>query len=120
LPIGRARLGILLCYQSMIPARAAELAHRGATVLVNLTNDGWFGRSAASRQGVAHAVFRAIQQRLPVVRVANAGVSAVVEPTGRLVWVSRPHAFVTHTAEVAWRAPPTDLTPSASPSRTSR
>jgi apolipoprotein N-acyltransferase len=82
----RAPLGVLVCYESLVPALADRLVRDGAAVLVNMTNDAWFGVGPGARQHLIHAVFRAVEQRRTVVRVANAGISAVIGPTGRVLW----------------------------------
>jgi len=80
-PLGPA--GILVCFESIFadPARAEVL--RGATWLVNITNDEWFDRSGALSQHAAMAVFRAVEHRVPLARCANTGLTFLVDPWGR-------------------------------------
>jgi apolipoprotein N-acyltransferase len=82
-PVGPA--GVLVCFESIFtdPARAEVL--RGATWLVNVTNDEWFGRSAALEQHAAMAAFRAVEHRVPVARCANTGLTFFVDPWGRVL-----------------------------------
>jgi apolipoprotein N-acyltransferase len=79
-----ARLGVLICYESVFPDLTRRLAKRHAEVLVNITNDAWYGTSSAPYQLLAMAAMRSVETRLPMVRVANTGISAVIEPTGRI------------------------------------
>ncbi len=58
---------------------------RGAELLVNITNDAWYGRTSAPYQHLAMAVFRAVENRRYLVRAANTGITAVVDPRGRVV-----------------------------------
>lgn len=82
-PLGPA--GVLICFESIFTDPARQQVLRGATWLVNLTNDEWFGRSAALEQHAAMAVFRAVEHRVPVARCANTGLTFLVDPYGRVV-----------------------------------
>jgi len=78
------KLGILICYEAIFPELARREAGQGAGVLVNMTNDAWYGDSAMPRQHLAQAVLRAVENRRFLLRCANTGISAVVEPSGRI------------------------------------
>ncbi len=84
LPGTDTRLGVFICFESVFPAISRQLARRGCSLLVTVTNDAWFGRSAAPWQHLAAAVLRAVETGRPIVRVANTGISAVIEPSGRV------------------------------------
>jgi apolipoprotein N-acyltransferase len=105
--VGGARLGVLLCYEVSVPALARQRVRAGAQVLVNLANDGWVAGTAASAQLLAQAQLRAIEERVPVVRVADHGPSAVVAPSGRVVWRGPPAGAAWHVADVGWPGAPT-------------
>jgi apolipoprotein N-acyltransferase len=77
----RGNLGILICYEGIFPDEVRTLAMAGARWLVNLTNDGWFGEHAKP-QHLAMTRLRAIENRLPMIRVANTGISAVMDHRG--------------------------------------
>ncbi|MEY2492529.1 MAG: apolipoprotein N-acyltransferase, partial [Verrucomicrobiota bacterium] len=62
---------------------------RGAELLANVTNDGWFLRSAGSRQQLANAVFRCVETRRPMLRAANTGVTCLVNEFGRVTQILR-------------------------------
>ncbi|MBZ4658759.1 MAG: lnt [Desulfacinum sp.] len=83
LPLGRHVLGVLICYEAIFPELARDEVRRGATVLVNLTNDAWFGDSSAPYQHKEMARWRAVEFRVPFVRCANTGISAVFAPSGK-------------------------------------
>ncbi|MBI4636664.1 MAG: apolipoprotein N-acyltransferase [Candidatus Rokubacteria bacterium] len=85
-PLGR--LAVVICYEAIFPAEVRDFFLGGADVLVNITNDAWFGRSAAPVQHLAMAAFRAVENRAYLVRAANTGISAVVAPDGRIVQAS--------------------------------
>jgi len=80
-PFGK--VGVLICYESIYPAVSREYRREGATLLVNITNDAWFGRSLAPWQHDAHIALRAIENRVGIVRAANTGISSYVDPLGR-------------------------------------
>jgi apolipoprotein N-acyltransferase len=85
------RLGVLICYEVIFPEAARDYKRNRADLLVNITNDAWFGRTSAPYQHLSMAVFRAVENRLYLVRSANTGISAVIDPTG--VIVSRTGVF---------------------------
>ena len=78
------RIAPLVCFESTYPEISREAAFAGADLLVNVSNDSWFDRGAAPEQHFGMTVFRAAETQLPLVRVANTGVSAVVEPSGKV------------------------------------
>jgi apolipoprotein N-acyltransferase len=84
-PSGEDRLGVFICYESAFPDHVRQFAARGATVLVNLTNDGYFGPTAAREQHLLLARMRAVENRRWVVRPANDGITASIDPAGRVV-----------------------------------
>jgi apolipoprotein N-acyltransferase len=84
------RFGVLICYESTYPEGARAFRLAGADVLVNITNDAWYGReplyarTTALWQHPAHLVMRAIENRMGVARAANTGISLFVDPVGRV------------------------------------
>jgi len=83
------RFGVIICYEAIFPDEVRNFFLGGADFLVNITNDAWFGRSAAPAQHLAMAAFRAIENRTYLLRAANTGISAIVAPDGRIVQASR-------------------------------
>jgi apolipoprotein N-acyltransferase len=80
----KARVAPLICFEDTIGDLTRQFVLAGANLLVNVTNDGWFLRSAGSRQHVASAVFRCIETRLPMVRAANTGVTCFINEFGNI------------------------------------
>ena len=85
LDVAEVRLGPLVCYEVLFSDLARDQVVAGATVLVNLSNEAWFGSAAAMEQNLAAAVLRAIETGRPVVRATRTGVTAAVDSTGRVV-----------------------------------
>jgi apolipoprotein N-acyltransferase len=79
------KLGVLICYEGIFPEASRAYKRMGADLLVNMTNDAWFGRTSAPYQHLSMTVFRAVENRLYVARSANTGISAIIDPTGRIV-----------------------------------
>jgi apolipoprotein N-acyltransferase len=85
LPAAGLHLGTLLCIEAMFPDAVSRAVRQGADVLVNLSNDAWFGHAAPARQQLEIAMLRAVENRRYLVRAAATGFSAVVDPHGRAV-----------------------------------
>jgi apolipoprotein N-acyltransferase len=85
LPWGDDRIGTAICFESVFADEVAELVREGATVLVTLSNDAWYGDTAAPWQLLRSARFRAAESRRPLLRAAITGVSAVIDARGEVV-----------------------------------
>lgn len=80
-----ARLAPLICYEDVIPGPAREAVSSGATLLLNLTNDAWYGDSAEPVQHQALAVWRAVENRRDLLRSTNTGLTSVISATGEVL-----------------------------------
>jgi apolipoprotein N-acyltransferase len=78
------KIGVLICYEGIFPEASRSYKGHGADLLVNITNDAWFGRTSAPYQHLSMTVFRAVENRLYLVRAANTGISAMIDPTGHI------------------------------------
>ena len=85
----RAKVAPLICFEDTIGELTRQFVLRGADFFANVTNDGWFLRSAGSRQHLANAIFRCVENRRPMVRAANTGVTCFVNEFGRVTQVLR-------------------------------
>lgn len=80
-----ARIGALICYEDVIPAPSRAAVAQGATLLVNLTNDAWYGESAEPIQHQALAIWRAVETRRDLVRATNTGLTSVITGSGEVL-----------------------------------
>ncbi len=78
------KIGILICYEAIFPAISAEFGKKGSMLLVNVTNDAWYGRTSAPYQHLTMAAFRAVENRSYLIRAANTGISAIIDPRGKI------------------------------------
>jgi apolipoprotein N-acyltransferase len=78
------KLGVQICFEIIFPDLARAAVKNGADILINITNDAWFGRTSAPYQHLSMTVFRAVENRKALVRCANSGISCFVGPAGRI------------------------------------
>jgi len=74
----------MVCFESTIPSLSREFVRRGAGILIFVVNDGWYEHPPEPQQHAKQAVFRAIENRRPVVRSTNTGISTIIEPSGNI------------------------------------
>ena len=85
LDAGTEKLGVFICYESLFPGEVRQFADHGAQVFVNISNDGWFGDSGAPEQHLNVARMRAIENERWLLRATNTGITASIDPFGRVV-----------------------------------
>jgi apolipoprotein N-acyltransferase len=78
-------IGVFICYESIFPQLVRKLVNRGAGVLVNISDDGWFGSSSAGAQHLEMARLRAIENHRYLLRATNSGITAIIDPRGEIV-----------------------------------
>ena len=83
-----AKVGVLICYEAIFPELSRDLVNAGANFLVNITNDAWFGTSSAPYQHLSMAVLRSVENRVPMARCANTGISGFIDYRGRILQVT--------------------------------
>jgi apolipoprotein N-acyltransferase len=90
MPFGNRRAGVFICIESAYPWIAQRMTSEGASVLINISNDGYLGPTAVMRQHLANAIFRAVENGRPLLRVTNTGLSASISPYGHVEDVTGP------------------------------
>jgi apolipoprotein N-acyltransferase len=85
LPWHNAQLGVQICYEIIFPALSRAMARNGASILINITNDAWFGKTSGPYQHFSMTVFRAVENRRSLARSANTGISGFIDPAGRIL-----------------------------------
>ena len=83
--LGKNKFSVLICFEDLFPELSRAFRKRGAEFLVNITNDGWYKYSTAPYQHLQASVFRAVENRVPLARAANTGISAFIYPDGRII-----------------------------------
>jgi apolipoprotein N-acyltransferase len=78
------KLGVLICYEIIFSDLSRAVTKNGAAVMVNITNDAWYGRTSAPYQHFSMAVLRAVENRRSLIRAANTGISGFIDPVGRV------------------------------------
>ena len=79
------RLGVFICYESIFPDEVRQFANQGAQVFVNISNDGWYGDSGAYAQHLNQTRMRAIENNRWLLSATDTGVTASIDPWGRVV-----------------------------------
>ena len=74
----------LICYEVIFPSQVIDRTHK-PNWIVNITNDGWYGNTTGPHQHLAAAIARAVEEGVPIARAANTGISAVIDPLGRII-----------------------------------
>lgn len=82
LPVGDAKAGVMICFESHFGALSREYVRNGADVIIEMTNDGYLGPTPVLRQHLANAVFRAVETSRPVLRATNVGITQRINPHG--------------------------------------
>jgi apolipoprotein N-acyltransferase len=85
LPLGNHRMGVFICYEAVYPGEIREFAKNGAQVFVNISDDAWFGQTAAPVQHLNQARMRAIENHRWLVRATDTGITVSIDPFGRVV-----------------------------------
>jgi apolipoprotein N-acyltransferase len=78
------RIGVTICYEAIVPSFFRKVASHDVRLIVNLTNDSWFGPTVEPYQHAALAAFRSIETRIPLLRVTNTGTSFTVDSVGHM------------------------------------
>lgn len=86
---GDRRIGVMICYEDILAKFTGKLAAKDPNIIINVTNDAWFGHTSEPYLHLALSVFRSVETRLVLARATNTGVSAIIDPVGRVVSQTR-------------------------------
>jgi len=91
LPVGDAKAGVMICFESHFGQLSRRYVQNGADVIIEMTNDGYLGPTPVLRQHLANAVFRAVETNRPVLRVTNVGITAYITESGAVLDATQPY-----------------------------
>jgi apolipoprotein N-acyltransferase len=98
----QGEVGPLICFESIFPDLSRAQVQNGARLLVNMTNDAWYGTTSAPYQSLAMAVLRSVETHVCMARAANTGISAFIGPDGRILWQSDLFVPAAQALELPW------------------
>lgn len=101
-PLNQEKFAVNICFEVVFPQLSRRLVQGGASLLTTITNDAWFGNTSSPYQHLQMAVMRSIENRRYLVRTANTGVSAIVDPYGRVLQQTRLYVPAILSAKVQW------------------
>ncbi|MGH9948265.1 MAG: apolipoprotein N-acyltransferase [Pyrinomonadaceae bacterium] len=101
LPLGDAKAGVMICFESHFGQLSREYVRNGADVIIEMTNDGYLGPTPVLRQHLANAIFRAVETNRPVLRVTNVGITAYINERGEVLDAAEPYTEATRVWSVA-------------------
>jgi len=97
---GKGVIGVLVCFEGIFPELSRAYVQAGARLLVNISNDAWYKRSSAPYQHLSMTVFRAVENRVPLVRATNTGITAIIDSRGHVRGATRLFQEAVLTGEV--------------------
>ena len=100
-PLGDAKAGVMICFESHFGQLSREYVRNGADVIIEMTNDGYLGPTPVLRQHLANAVFRAVETNRPVLRVTNVGITAYINEVGEVLDAAETYSEATRVWSVA-------------------
>jgi apolipoprotein N-acyltransferase len=100
LEVGGKKFAVLICFESIFPRLVRRLSNLGAVFLVNITEDGWYGRTSGQYQHAGMAALRCIENRISLARCANTGISMFIDPYGRVRGSTRTFVRITRTGVI--------------------
>jgi apolipoprotein N-acyltransferase len=109
-PVGSHRVGTFICYESVFPGYIRKFAASGAEVLINISNDSWFGKSQARYQHLQIVRMRAVENARWVLRATDNGITSVIDPAGRIVRAAQEYAELAARFEYRYRSEKTFYT----------
>jgi apolipoprotein N-acyltransferase len=105
LELGDHRIAVIICYEDIVPSFVKDLMNtNNPELIVNMTNDAWFGDSSEPWEHMALSVFRAVEHRRFFVRSTNSGISGFVDPNGRILKKTKTFEIAAESQELAWLA----------------